>query len=276
MVITEHDGLVEIQEFLNTTIAVAGQDETAQQLQEKAEILLNSLNFIGKKEFDEATSFIADALRNYLNSSADNRLFVIAEATNVYKADETRPETEPPKSNQFVLDSVLSNFSDAELTHYADRIQLNPNELNGPVESSRVIVLDDWTLSGSQIWQSVLARGDSIKPFLMAGHVEAHLVAATTNRIASGIPGLPVGIHAYYAANHTNNPIFRSSHGATITGSHSASDYGFSVELDTMERYLQSHGETKEIPMLANPVSTYRNMTIDSFPNISRLDQLQS
>ena len=37
-----------------------------------------------------------------------------------------------------------------------------------------------------------------------------------------------------------------------MTGSHSSTDYGFEMELETMQKYMRERGVDKDIPLLSN------------------------
>lgn len=269
--VSEQQGLLEVQEFLSGIVEESEHDGAAQELRDKAKIILENLNYIGQKEFKEATSFIAESWKRYLSANPNAQLCVIAETKNVYKVGEVRPKVEPIKSNQYVLDTVLGAFTDAELLEYGSRILTDPGDITAAIEDVKIVLLDDWTLSGRQLSDPVISKWELLQPYIETNKIEAQLITTTSDRIDTGL-GYGIPVRAYYMANYIKDPLFRSSKGAMLTGSHSAGDYGFSIDLSRMEVYSYRHGQKRNIPVLAGPVAPYRHIQKSDLENVARLE----
>jgi hypothetical protein len=129
------------------------------------------------------------------------------------------------KSDQFLLDTVLANFSDEELRKFGSRLTLNEADLAEDPLHSRIILLDDWAISGRQLrWAAW--RLKQRHPAL-ANAIEAQLVVApaaslqrgtfTSPQVGDTLSESDVPIRAYYLA-HDANPAVKTMQWRTHDG----------------------------------------------------------
>ncbi len=248
---TEHDALVGLDDFLQavqlSNSAYANQ----------AGVLRDTLTFIGKKEYEVAVKGIARRWMDLLDADQMLLLHVAADglASDPCYAGMT-------KSNDYLLASVLSVFSECEWVKYGERIFLEgPYNTVGDGFTVRTILLDDWTISGAQLsdaYSSLIARHPEAD-----GAIEVQLIVASSDRLqhgfevfdssTSGTKHLPV--YAHYRAHQSD----ASQTGAHITGLHSSVDFDFEDILKAMANDLSRlTGAPVPMPPLTNIVRPYR------------------
>jgi hypothetical protein len=181
----------------------------------------NHLNYVGEPELMEAAHGIATYWKHRLDTHLDKALFVmLGEIGNMERADYAAPEGKI-KSDEYFMELIMREFSDDELTQYADRLLIDEGELvNLPKENVDIIMLDDWTSSGIEIaeqQQCFLRRHPDLRD-----HIEVQLAIANEERLKVGFRmngGQYVPVRSYYSAN-SSSELFSTY----IAGSHS-SDY---------------------------------------------------
>lgn len=242
---TEHEALATYVSMLKSVNARRSQ----------AQDMIDNLTFIGEAEYAEAVRGIATYWKHLLDSQPDLQLFVLKGAIS---------SKGRVKSDEYMFDRIVSHFSDEELARYKNRLIIRDSDIaqDNP-EHLRVVLLDDWTISGSQLRY---AAHEFLKqhPDSQAC-MEVCLIAASKERIALGleeIRGIQKGysveadislpLKAYFMAHHARYTD-SSARGVHITGAHSAVDYGFEEELDRIYG-----GSGKTMPPLANIVRPYR------------------
>jgi len=251
--LTEHDSLVALQDFLKKT---AETESNTGIHAERALSMLENMTFIGKQEYDEATKGIADIWSRRLRENPNLQLCAI-----------TGKITEGMvKSDAYLLDNILKNFSDEQLDEFSGRLVLAPEDLTAAPEDVSIVMLDDWTISGSQL-KSASARVMSEYP-KYKDRVEIQLITATEERIQKGLEvysidnqwshiDTNVPVNAYFAANAAPRK-YASYSGAHITGAHCAVDYDFNNELEGMAKVMKT-----TMPPLTNIVRPYRKKGVN-------------
>lgn len=186
--------------------------------------LREDMTFIGQKEFVEATKGIAAYWRERLSRNPQKKLFILLGEVSRLDDVAYKAPKDKVKSDEYVMDAVINNFSREDLQQFSQRILIDEKELENESDVG-VIMLDDWTISGTEMTEqrnSFVQRHPEL-----ASHMELQLIVSDFRRIAAGFqplgkdddePWLPV--RSYYVANDV--PL--SVQGAYITGSHS-SDY---------------------------------------------------
>ncbi|MEO5949541.1 MAG: hypothetical protein ABIP74_03985, partial [Candidatus Saccharimonas sp.] len=249
--ITEHKALMKYDEWLSTAA------EAHSQSGELARSLSDNLTFIGEKEYQEATRAIAVYWKYVLDTNEDMQLYVLKGAIS---------ETYYVKSDEYMLDRIIAHFSDEELIKYKDRLILRDDDIiDDSPEHLRVVLLDDWTISGSQL-------RDAASKFIEAhpkssACMEIELIAASKLRIALGLEevsgarishnrekDISIPIKSYYMAHHAPLMTGGTSMGVHITGSHSSVDFGFEYMLKDIINY----DDKVQLPPIAKIERPYR------------------
>lgn len=270
---TEYAVLQDLHDFLRTA---ANDEPLGERRTLRAAALLEGLTFIGKKEYQEATSAIAAYWKHSLEQNPDLQILALNGAIS---RNHSYPGDPAIKSDMFMLDNVLAYFSEREMHRYADRLVTHEQYLRAPRSGDlKVVLMDDWTISGSQINNAsklLLREHPNFGPAL-----EVQLIVANEQRLKLGqeqsdqmgqsVPGVPV--RAYYLAHQSKLEATRS--GTHITGYHSSVDYDFENELSEIvsaRRY--SRGDvTATMPLGTNIIRPYRMPGARLF-NIERLEQ---
>lgn len=154
------------------------------------------------------------------------------------------------KSSDYLFQRIMSNFSPAEQAAYAGRIIRDLNRLQRDPKLTKIVLLDDWSISGTQ-----LANGMGevvVHPRVSPAHqqnVEVHLVAASAQQLDSLRPqGRPVRTYAYFRTDQSNTgePF--------VTGTHSSVDFQFEQPIqEAVARRNQLHSERQvSMPPLTN------------------------
>jgi hypothetical protein len=240
-----------------------------------AESMRDNLAFIGEKEYKEAAEGIANYWKTLLNTSERQQICVIV--GDIAKSG-YRGQT---KSDEYLLDNILAHFSDKELEAYGARLTVDEEKLGSRPEDTKVVLLDDWTISGSQLG-GVATRFIARHPEL-EGQIEVQMIAASAARIKKGTldaPGTYYGggtsktsmipIRAYFMAHNAAEGIDTSS-GTHITGSHSSVDYDFENDIAHLADAMRYEGlGDGTLPPPTNIVRPYRDARLH---NIERLEK---
>lgn len=226
----------------------------------------NDLSFIGEKEYNEAAEGIAKYWKSFLDKADDTQVFV---STTVTK------DGGYTKSDTYMLDRILGYFSDDELKRYANRLIMHDNDITQKSpDKIKVVLLDDWTISGSQL-RSGYGNFSHKYPELV-GSMEIQLMIATKDRLAMGLENMtrsshkgyensiPTIVRSYYVARQVEDIDHESAHGARITGSHSSVDFGFTGDVNKIKR------RDDPMPALSCIVRPYRAKDYEP-RNINRL-----
>ncbi len=260
--VTEHEALNRLLLFLDTVASESEYDSR----REAARTLAENLTFIGEKEYQEATAAIANMWKRYLDSDPKKQLCILTEISKSAKK---------VKSDMFLLDSILAHFDDAELKKYQGRLLNDPEELTAQPEDARVVLLDDWVISGSQMREAYndITSNSRMRPYLKS--IEINLIVTSDPRIENGLvvsgawsdEDIHVPVKGYFKAHESS--ISANEHKAHVTGFHSSVDFDFESSFITqMAREFYA-----PLPPPANIVRQYRRSTL---PNIKRLTGRQA
>ena len=274
--ITEADALRELHGFLSN---VSQDENLSQRRRDMAAAMIENLAFIGKKEYLEATQGIATYWKELLDTNPDLQIYAVAgEIAKSYDLNAikgSKEETFVTKSDEYILDNILKQFSDEELQKYAGRLVLSEQDVNvEKPEDLRVVLLDDWTISGEQLRE---ARERFLKRYPdFEKSIEVQLIVASEKRIKDGLSLSSVGksgktsvpIRSYYLAPSDKFSEF----GARITGFHSSVDFDFEDVLEFMVEDKAENSDDVTMPAPANLVRPYR--MDNRLPNIDRFNRI--
>jgi hypothetical protein len=133
---------------------------------------------------DEATAGIAEYLKRYLDENLNGKVLMQIIESQARASGNGYSE----KSAGFVLNKVLSHFTDKDMKLYSHRIAFDSNDIN-PDDDVKTVLLDDWSISGTQMRQlynnlSSFGKGDSSN---ITKDAEILCVVATDSQIADGL-----------------------------------------------------------------------------------------
>lgn len=266
---TEREGLKGLARFLG----IVASHEDASERTKVAKSMLETLTYIGEKEFIEATAGIAQYWLSYLDEDPERQLCAVAKLG----------ELGTIKSDGFVLESILEYIGEDRLAQYKGRLVTNPALLTSEPDKSKIVVLDDWIISGSSILTScnrVEHELDLLNKNNYLSCLEINVITASLKKISSGISlgGVTVPVKAYFKAHDAEKS---STHGVHISGSHSSVDYEFEETIGEIFRGEQHRkGNTLKFSApLINIESPYRDMRLRiveslSHPNITQERQM--
>ncbi|MFO0920648.1 MAG: hypothetical protein U0451_03170 [Candidatus Saccharimonadales bacterium] len=263
--LTEHEGLVGLYGFLSTsrnTLRAVGKRED-RVLIDMAEDMLENFTFIGDKEMEEASAGMAEYWKTLLRENPDLQFCVLKEISSKMLAG---------KSDRYVLNKVLEHFDDTERDEFAGRVLLDLDKLTSDPQDTKVILLDDWSISGNQIRTSLGLVFRKLRQLGLAGSVEAHLIVASPTQIENGIlttsaeeigEPLRLPVKSYFLAHKSTAA--KKPAKSVISGVHSAVNYDFELPIHEIVRRLReieseySPGEpTTVMPPLTNIGREYR------------------
>ncbi len=227
---------------------------------QNAKSLRENLTYIGGREHNEAARGIASYWKKQLDTNPDLKICILTgKKGNVNEG--------VVKSDDYLLEKVLDSFNDEELQTYGKRLLLDlPDEVLDSADNLKIVLLDDWSISGSQI--------NSVYNYVIDRHkeyahcLEINLVTAPKKKILNGFNAVGFDTHiipvkAYFLARETevDRRRQRTYSGTHITGSHSAVDYDFErVVTGLVTEWNRRHDSSQAITMPAptNLVRPYR------------------
>lgn len=273
--LTEYEMLHQLDEFLAKMEGSLGGKYA-----DDAQFMRENLTFIGEKEYKEAAAGIAANWKALLEADAKLQICVIAGEIAKLKDKKTDDKTiygNQIKSDEYLLEAILANFSEEDWEKYGGRVLVDRDDIaQAPKEHLRVVLLDDWTISGWQlrkVYISLVGQYPEIRK-----QIEVQLITASRQRIEQGLAvdwlytGEKLPVKAYYSAHYSET----AARGAHITGSHSTSDFDFEVTIARMVKRAGDLGmEDVCMPPGTNIVRPYRKdgVTRDSLVNIERARQ---
>lgn len=269
-VTTEIQGLRDLDEFLDLFLATTDRPNGTylfEQEAKQAQSLIDNLTFIGEREYQTAADGLVTMWKAYLDADPSRKICIITGASNSQKYLGTR------KSDAHLKAHMLRRFSDQELEEYAGRIVDSPEAIQADSHDKvRVILLDDWTISGSQMHRaySELIRNPRFRKF--ANSVEVNLLAASKDRIYNGIadPDDPhkkhLPVRAYYMAHPVSKSI--AKYGAHIAGLHSTVNFDFGDTIEKIVKRMESIGIPRSLPALASIVRAYRGQKPNEYERL--------
>lgn len=248
---TEHQGLEQLDAFLNEFIQavfdskgreVKGVERAyAENLLAQAKSIKEDLTFIGWEEYNEAVEGLGMHWKRLMMDNPDLQLCIPAEVGNFvrYKRYDNR------KSDDLVREDVVLTFSDEEMTAFGDRIVGTLDGITQSPENVRIILVDDWTISGRQmreLHKTVVLGHPLGAEVARNGNIEINLITASMKRLQDGLylnPHKPergaLPVYAYFSSHEAKGATLGENLGH-VTGQHSAVNYDFYDRLKAMAR----------------------------------------
>ena len=262
---SEFDGLNGLYGFLSRsrdTLKLTGQ-EGDEALAFITEDILENLAFVGEKEMLEASRGIADYWKKMLRDNSDLQLCIM---------NEVSAKMGVGKSDRYILNRVLENFSEEEMEEFEGRVKLDIDEITASQQDTKVIMLDDWSISGGQVRTSFGLVFEKLKEKGLLDRTEVHLLVASPSQLENGIFTTNVDengeivklpVKSYFLANEAESTLKPAR--AIISGVHSAVNYDFEYPIHEVVRRLREieadygRGEpTTVMPPLTNIRREYR------------------
>lgn len=276
--LTESEVLRQLDTFLAGIIDLGDLDIS---LAVDAWYMRENLTFIGEKEYKEAAAGIAASWIASLEADDDLRIYAVAgEIAKLKNVIGKVAYKNQIKSDEYLLDNILANFTEEDWEKYGDRIIVDRDDIAKiPKEHLRVVLLDDWTISGLQL--SIVYSSLSRQYPELKDSIETQLIVASEERIKHGLAASwlrnseSIPVKAYFLAHDS----IEAEHGTHITGYHSAVDFDFEVTIKNMvgtaRELLGADGKDIHMPPGTNIVRPYRKdgATRDSLVNIERARQ---
>lgn len=279
---TEQEAASEFRDFLNTYIEIIATSQTndpaALELVDSAHDMLDNLTFIGETERLEAVAGIAGYWKDYLRSNPEAQLCVLAA---VSEGDEV-------KSDRFMLDGILGQFSDEDMLELGPRIVNNVHKITADPENVKIVFIDDWIITGEQMLSAISTKfrgnniGISAIPAELKPQVEIQLITSPRHRIEQGFrlsgygseEDVHVPVRSYFLSHDAQNQTRFKQHNSYESGAHSSVDYDFEVSyirhmLDFIDAHAGSRlGVPRVMPPLTNINRPYRKSKLE---NVRRL-----
>lgn len=261
--------------FARFVKAHAAQHYANEALSHGVESLVDDLTFIGEKEYREATQGIAEYWKHELRSDQGLQLCILTAVTDLYQSGDEQPLL---KSDSYMLDRVLANFSDEDLEEFKGRLHATTTETltTEQPENIKIIIMDDWTITGEQLQRAryrFLSKHPQFTSSLEVQFIvgrEEDIKLGFTQPDPSGEERPAVPVRAYYAIPASNDH-------ARITGVHSSVDYGFRHDVTRLALKAAEQGiidqDATLSPALANIKRPYR-MNGFVLENIARLQRI--
>lgn len=260
---TEQEGMIHLAGFLDTYLAYEKLDDMPDpHLMKQARSIRENLTFIGEKEYTEAVAGLAEMWKGFLDGDPKRQMCVTAEIAKAYQGDNQR------KSDAYLFDRIMEHFTDDELEKYAGRLVKSPDELTAGAEDVRVVILDDWSISGSQASRVFEKFKDEPWFAAYSKSIEINLLTSIKSRIENGLSasyggGTRVPVRSYFVSHDAPD----SSYGSHTTGTHSSVDFDFENTINLILAKLRSevaedHGQARaeevNMPPLTNIDRPYR------------------
>jgi hypothetical protein len=273
---TEHEGLVALDTFLAESVEKLAKRDNGENLASRAASLRRDLNFMGEKEFGTGVRWLKSLWKSYLDADANLQLCIPAAASLYAKGT---------KSDKYLIEQILAQFSDEERKLYEGRIITNVQDIKRPPEHTKIIVADDYVISGEQMTAGLADRSagvTSLVPFFLNNFegyresVEVNLLAVTPERLKDGLKVLfggqggsevTIPIKACYRARTTERKSVGDRHLIPLTSVHSSADYGFGLLIRDMVAKRKWGGEHNlKMPALTNIVRDYHGHQSEQIP----------
>lgn len=274
--LSEHEMLVETEKFFKDAIAL-GEHTGNDSMKRFSQSILDNLTFIGEKEYKEAAKGIATYWKALLERNSDQQILVLA--GEIAKKYGTGFHDESGKvgikSDDYLLDNILSNFTDEEVEKYKGRLVMSVDEIKGvSAKDLKVVFLDDWTISGSQL-NTVVENFKNNYPHY-ASCPEIQLIVSNDTRATRGLAAksysspatskLSTPVRSYYRAHYSEV----AENSAHITGSHSSVDFDFENNIEGMLYAINDYHYKQYVPDFDDPNSQPYATPMPPMTNIVR------
>ena len=279
-VMTEGEALMGLADFLTAASATEALGEETNTI---ADEMLEKLAFIGETEMTEATKGLAAYFKQTLDSDENTQLLFQIIDTAAGAGSDGRSS----KSAGRVMQKVLDNFSEKEIDEYGNRIIFDAYKAN-PDMHTKAILLDDWTISGTQMRQ--MHSNLSSYWTERIDEIEACLVVAPAELIEKGLQVYEgrIPVKAFYKAataehhyEFEERVVKSDIYPGYVTGAHSSPDFNFDYFIGKLVKSATekvAQGEPMPDVLLKMPPltqvtrSTYKSENIH--PRIEQINRI--
>lgn len=280
----EHGGLAQLDQFLDDFVSTATahdrgigsfNQQQVKDLSDQASEMKEKLSFIGNPEYQRATKGIGEYWKNFLDEHPDGQICVISGVTKLSRYDKIKGRKPDRKSDDWLREDILLTYDEDELEAYGERIVTDPEKLAANPEKTKIVLLDDWSISGKQMRDVYKQLEESgVDPSYIDGNkVEVNLVVASPQRIENGLvvrrdekhgDETNIPVRGYFRSRScTNAPEENQGY---VTGLHSSVNYGFRDELLKMCKVydmLKKNGKSKTQLALLYVDPWYKDQSIE-------------
>lgn len=274
---TEQQGIEQLDSFLSRVADVAAHTEN-NLLRDEVEAFRQNLVFIGEPERAAAI----DGMAHHILEKMER-----GEEIYIYYSN-TRSEQYTALLLTERLEALLAPINKDALKeiHVSPSSRAIADQVATSNEQSAVIVVDDFALSGTRtrggvtrMQDALLAKGFSQEQAL--DMIEANLIAARrkdsykVSPVGDGKAEVPFRMFAYYAVDEyfDEDGKWRFYPGASVTGSHCSTDYGFESVIEDFNKALGLAGEPRQEVWLTNIRRPYDGATWSSDPDPEYLER---
>ncbi len=238
------------------------------ELHEDIDSFVQSIHFMTHEEYNEAVDGLASRHAEWLAEDETRRLVIAVQQNRKY-------------SSQWQVANDLHRAISANDPESAERAEVLTigDAANSLTESTKILIADDWSASGSLISQDLAHVCQMLNRSKAEIPVEVNLLVAREDQIIDGINSLDKTLDFYgqpmpekpKVIAYFSTPAVKNVHGhqAVPTGSHSSVDYGFSTTLDAMRLAMDRQASTfgrEEIymPYIGKIIPTYAHNYVES------------
>jgi hypothetical protein len=272
-ILSEHEALVGLNDFFVKAIG-SFESHGDRDLADRARDMCENLSFIGEKEYKEAIIGIAEYWKKQLRENP--HLKIVTVAGEIAKGKYSEDGEPQQKSDEYMLENILEEFSEED-KELVNRVVTTLDALDDDeVKDAKIVILDDWTISGSQLAGPTGVCTQFIENYpQLKDQIEVQLIVSNGDRLENGLeiqitsdavdpPTVPV--RAYFVAHHARRTDDKRKRNNThTTGFHSSVDYDFEQTIEhmvqTLNGYFEQDADPSEhimMPSLTNIVRPYR------------------
>lgn len=234
---TESEGLGKLRAFLGESLTDIQKHGGNADLEDAINTIATKTSFIGEKELQEATHGIAELWKDYLRTGPRHQLVIPAGIIGTGE--------QMQKSSDYLFQRIMSNFTVEEQRKYGAQITRDLNKLQKDPNLTKIVLLDDWSISGTQLANGM---GEIVTHRRVSSmhqqKIEVHMVAASPQQIDSlRLQGRPVKTWAYFRTDQSRagEPF--------VTGVHSSVDFQFEHPIENVVSTRNEYQQTDEVTM---------------------------
>jgi len=233
-------------------------EEEDREVVDKVDQFLDSVTYLSHEMYNMAIQGLARYHADWLVEKSSRAVrFIVHDIAN-------------EKSQGQIAKDIVNAIIEAEpeLEGRATVLATNDLSLSHLDEDIKLVVADDWSVSGNLIAQDISYIYRHFRPITSEAKIEVNLLVARQDQVASGIHTIDrlkedypefdsPTLMAYYSAPE-NEEYY--GYKAFTSGSHSSVDYGFSNTLEKMYAVLRRYSGNLEVymPYAAEIIPKYR------------------
>ncbi len=223
-----------------------------------AKSIRKNLTYIGQKELGEGSTGLGHYWSDYLAQDETRQLCVVT--TSSLTGEQGRQQG-IGLSDDFIRREVSEAMARMGVpASVMERIITDPRKISGDPSKVKIAFVDDWVVSGRQM-SSKIKKALTLIPNEYQSAIEVDVLTAPPHLVSDGldVDGLSVPVRAYYRA-HRAESADSEGVGCHITGTHSTVNFGFSVQIERMQRLLNGiRGNGQRMVRMPAVASIYRH-----------------